>query len=68
LLRERECIGSVNHEGCTPICLTNSRECNPCGGLNQKTNLKKLRKLLKEMGYNEKEIENRVCRLDLEAK
>ncbi len=54
------CFGPVTRGGCKAICPTNKLECWGCRGPTDDANLDRLIKLLKEKGFDEKHIRERL--------
>ena len=54
------CLGPITAGGCNALCPTNNVTCYGCRGPTKDANIKAFINLLKEKGYNEKVIHDKI--------
>lgn len=61
LLEEgKMCLGPITNGGCNAICPTNNVSCYGCRGPCKEANIKAFIELMKEKGYNEKQVHDKM--------
>ena len=54
------CLGPITNGGCNAICPTNNVACYGCRGPCREANIKAFIDLMKEKGYNEKQVHDKM--------